>query len=76
MEIFKFTFNVRFLIVSTLENEHMEGLSKTGQNRGMNDVGTKGHRNHAKAEFGKIPSPIEQSLAKRFPVQQYFFPET
>lgn len=32
MEVFKFTFNVRFLIVNTLENEHMEDLRKTGQN--------------------------------------------
>lgn len=32
VEVFKFTFNVRFLIVNTLENEHMEDLRKTGQN--------------------------------------------
>lgn len=32
VEVFKFIFNVRFLIVNTLENEHMEDLRKTGQN--------------------------------------------
>lgn len=76
MEVFKFTFNVRCLVVSTLEKERMEELRKTGQNLAVNDVGIKDHRNRGKAESGKIPSAVEKSFAKRFPGQQYCFPET
>lgn len=74
-ESFKFTFNIRFLTVSMLENEHMEDMTKTGQNLDMNDVGIKDHRNRGKAESRKIPSADEKSLAKTFPGQQYCFSE-
>lgn len=75
MEVFKFTFHVRFLVVRTLENEHMEGLRKTGRNLEMNDVGIKDHRNRGKAEPGKTPfeKAVEKSLAERFPAQEYCF---
>lgn len=65
MGVFKFTFKVRFLIVRTFNNEHMENLRKIGKTLDMNDVDIKDHRNYREADSGK--TLLLRKVQQRFP---------